>query len=149
MEPIKIQVELTVNEKTEAILNKLITFFSGLRSDAKVENTAENKKEQVAVKAQPAETKAQPAETKVRPAETKAQPAETKAQPAETKAQPVANASSSEKKPSITDIRKALVSKVNEHREVIKEKLNSFGVQNVTALQEDNYTEFYQFLTSL
>lgn len=125
MEPIKIQVELTVNEKTEAILNKLITFFSGLRSDAsadaKVENTTE----------------------------TKAQPAETKAQPAETKAQPVASASSSEKKPSITEIRKALVSKVNEHREVIKEKLNSFGVQNVTALQEDNYTEFYQFLTSL
>lgn len=50
---------------------------------------------------------------------------------------------------SIDDIRAAVIEKINDHREVIKQKLTDYGVPNVTKLQEENYAEFFNFLKSL
>ena len=50
---------------------------------------------------------------------------------------------------SIEDVRKALVSKVNEHRQEIKEKLEELGAPSVTKLDPSKYEEMYNYLTSL
>ena len=49
----------------------------------------------------------------------------------------------------IEDIRKVLASKVNDHRDVIKEKLNELGAPSVTKLAKEKYQEMYEFLISL
>jgi hypothetical protein len=50
---------------------------------------------------------------------------------------------------SIEDVRKALASKVNEHRQEIKEKLEELGAPSVTKLGPSKYEEMYNYLTSL
>ena len=50
---------------------------------------------------------------------------------------------------SIEDVRKALASKVNEHRQEIKEKLEELGAPSVTKLDPSKYEEMYNYLTSL
>lgn len=49
----------------------------------------------------------------------------------------------------LEDIRTAVIDKLNDHREQIKNKLTELGVQNVTKLKEDDYAEFFEFLKSL
>ena len=49
----------------------------------------------------------------------------------------------------IEDVRKILAQKVNEHRDVIKQKLNEFGAPSVTKLDPAKYDEMYNFLNSL
>ena len=50
---------------------------------------------------------------------------------------------------SIEDVRKVLASKVNEHRQEIKEKLEELGAPSVTKLDPSKYEEMYNYLTSL
>jgi len=50
---------------------------------------------------------------------------------------------------SIEDVRKALASKVNEHRQEIKEKLEELGAPSVTKLDPSKYEEMYNYLTGL
>ena len=50
---------------------------------------------------------------------------------------------------SIEDVRKALASKVNEHRQEIKEKLEELGAPSVTKLDPSKCEEMYNYLTSL
>lgn len=50
---------------------------------------------------------------------------------------------------SIEQVRNALVTKINGHREEIKEKLNSFGASSVTKLDPSKYSEMLTFLNSL
>lgn len=50
---------------------------------------------------------------------------------------------------SIEDLRAELQKKVTAHRAEIKAKLNALGAQSVTTLDPSNYTEMYEFLTSL
>ena len=42
-----------------------------------------------------------------------------------------------------------LAKKVNEHRDVIKQKLNELGASSVTRLDPAKYDEMYNFLESL
>ena len=42
-----------------------------------------------------------------------------------------------------------LAKKVNEHRDVIKQKLNELGAPSVTKLDTAKYDEMYNFLESL
>lgn len=49
----------------------------------------------------------------------------------------------------IEDVRKMLANKVNEHRDVIKQKLNELGAPSVTKLDPTKYDEMYNFLESL
>lgn len=50
---------------------------------------------------------------------------------------------------SIRDIRTLLASKVDNHRETIRAKLNELGAKNVTGLDARNYDSFYEFLKDL
>ena len=64
-----------------------------------------------------------------------------------TPAKPAPAASSASK--SIEDVRGMLAKKVNEHRDVIKQKLNELGAPSVTKLDPAKYDEMYNFLESL
>ena len=61
---------------------------------------------------------------------------------------PAAQVASSASK-SIEDVRGMLAKKVNEHRDVIKQKLNELGAPSVTKLDPAKYDEMYNFLESL
>lgn len=60
-----------------------------------------------------------------------------------------------EKKPepastiTIESVRAVLATKVNDHREAIKNKLNELGAPSVTKLDPSKYQEMYDFLNSL
>lgn len=65
-------------------------------------------------------------------------------------AKPVAEAAAPKSKPkSIEDVRMMLAKKVNEHRDVIKQKLNGLGAPSVTKLDPAKYDEMFNFLDSL
>lgn len=123
METIKISVEVSVNlsENTQKFLTSL--FAAGVPSGAQV--AALVSKPAPAALAKPAPAKPTP-------------------QPAA----PAAPAASSASK-SIEDVRGMLAKKVNEHRDVIKQKLNELGAPSVTKLDPAKYDEMYNFLESL
>lgn len=60
-----------------------------------------------------------------------------------------AEAAEAAKAVSIEDVRAALASKVNDHREAIKAKLDEFGAPSVTKLNPSKYEEMLNFLKSL
>lgn len=139
MEAIKISVEVSVNlsENTQ-------NFIKSLFSKAVVAATT-----QKPASAVPAKPVSQPASVQApKPQAPAAAPAPTK--PVATPATGVlaAQAVSSASK-SIEDVRKMLAQKVNEHRDVIKQKLNEFGAPSVTKLDPSKYDEMYNFLESL
>lgn len=68
---------------------------------------------------------------------------------AEKKAEPSKKKQESEKTISIEDVRAVLTTKVNDHREAIRSKLESFGAKSVTTLDPSKYQEMHDFLTSL
>lgn len=49
----------------------------------------------------------------------------------------------------IEDVRAALASKVNDHRDAIKAKLDELGAPSVTKLDPSKYEEMHKFLNSL
>lgn len=136
METIKISVEVSVNlsENTQKFLTSL--FGNAIAPSAP---------------AAPASKPAPTAPAKPAPAEPTPQPAapaqtQSAAKPAPSA--PAALAASSASK-SIEDVRGMLAKKVNEHRDVIKQKLNELGAPSVTRLDPAKYDEMYNFLESL
>lgn len=136
METIKISVEVSVNlsENTQK-------FLTSLFGNAIVPS----------VPAVPASKPAPTAPVKPAPAKPTPQPAapvqtQSTAKPA--LSAPAAPAASSASK-SIEDVRGMLAKKVNEHRDVIKQKLNELGAPSVTRLDPAKYDEMYNFLESL
>ena len=129
METIKISVEVSVNlsENTQ----KLLTSLFG---------------NAIAPSAPTAPVKPTP----VKPTPRSAAPAQTQsaAEPTPRSAAPAAPAASSASK-SIENVRGMLAKKVNEHRDVIKQKLNGLGAPSVTKLDPAKYDEMYNFLESL
>lgn len=77
-----------------------------------------------------------------------AAPAQTQSAAKPAPSVPAAPAASSASK-SIEDVRGMLAEKVNEHRDVIKQKLNELGAPSVTKLDPAKYDEMYNFLESL
>ena len=71
------------------------------------------------------------------------------AEAAEKKAEPSKKNQEPEKTISIEDVRAALTKKVNDHREAIRSKLESFGAKSVTTLDPSKYQEMHDFLISL
>lgn len=137
MEAIKISVEVSVNlsENTQ-------NFIKSLFGKAVVTTTAHAQKPATAVPAQAPKPQAQKPQA---PAVTSA-PTKSVANPVS--GAPAAQAASSASK-SIEDVRKMLAQKVNEHRDVIKQKLNELGAPSVTKLNPSKYDEMYNFLESL
>jgi hypothetical protein len=136
METIKISVEVSVNlsENTQKFLTSL--FGNAIAPSAPA-----------APASKPAPTTpAKPAPTK--PTSQPAAPAQTQSAAEPAPSAPAAPAASSASK-SIEDVRRMLAKKVNEHRDVIKQKLNELGAPSVTKLDPAKYDEMYNFLESL
>lgn len=139
METIKISVEVSVNlsENTQKFLTSL--FAAGVPSGAQV--AASVSKPAPAALAKPAPTK---------PTPQPAAPAQTQSAAEPAPSAPAAPAASSASKSiDIEDVRGMLAKKVNEHRNVIKQKLNELGAPSVTKLDPAKYDEMYNFLESL
>lgn len=136
METIKISVEVSVNlsENTQNFIKSL--FGNAIAPSAP---------------AAPAKPAPQPIPAKSASAKPTPQPAapaqiQSAAKPAPSA--PAALAASSASK-SIEDVRGMLAKKVNEHRDVIKQKLNELGAPSVTKLDPSKYDEMYNFLSEL
>lgn len=135
MEAIKISVEVSVNlsENTQ-------NFIKSLFGKAVVTTTAHAQK--------PATAAPAPKSQAPKPQAPAATSAPTKSVANPVSGAPAAQAASSASK-SIEDVRKMLAQKVNEHRDVIKQKLNELGAPSVTKLNPSKYDEMYNFLESL
>lgn len=145
MEAIKISVEVSVNlsENTQNFIKSL--FAAGLPSGAQVAAAVVQKPAPVA----PAKPAPQPAPAPApKPQAPAAAPAPTKPAATPAPGAPAAQAASSASK-SIEDVRAMLAKKVNEHRDVIKQKLNELGAPSVTKLDPAKYDEMFNFLESL
>lgn len=136
METIKISVEVSVNlsENTQKFLTSL--FAAGVPSGAQVAASVSKPAPAALAKPAPAKPTPQPAA----PAQT-----QSAAEPAPSAPAPAASSASK----SIEDVRGMLAKKVNEHRDVIKQKLNELGTPSVTKLDPAKYDEMYNFLESL
>ena len=121
MEPIKIEVSVELN-LSEDVKNFVASLVS-------------NSSKPAAPAAKPATAPAKPAAPAAKPATAPAKPAE---KPAEDKAEV-----------SIEDVRKALASKVANHRAEIKDKLDEFGAPSVTKLDPAKYQDMLDYLNSL
>ena len=132
MEPIKIEVsvELKLSEDVKNIISSLVSNSSKPAAQATTAKPAT-----AALAAKPAPAPAKPAAPAAKPAPAPAKPAE---KPAEDKAEV-----------SIEDVRKALASKVANHRAEIKDKLDEFGAPSVTKLDPAKYQEMLDYLNSL
>ena len=84
-----------------------------------------------------------------KPAAPTAKPALTPAKSAPAPAKPVEKPAEEKAKVSIEDVRKALASKVANHRAEIKEKLDELGAPSVTKLDPAKYQEMLDFLNAL
>lgn len=133
METIKISVEVSVNlsENTQKFLTSL--FAAGVPSGAQVAASVSKPTHQ---------------SESVKPTPQPAAPAQTQSAAKPAPSAPVAPAASSASK-SIEDVRGMLAKKVNEHRDVIRQKLNELGAPSVTKLDPAKYGEMYNFLESL
>lgn len=141
METIKICVEVGVNlsENTQKFLASL--FGNAIAPSAPA---APASKPAPAALAKPAPAKPTPQPAAPAQTQSAAKPAPSApAAPA-----PAAPAASSASK-SIEDVRGMLAKKVNEHRDVIKQKLIELGAPSVTKLDPAKYDEMYNFLESL
>ena len=145
METIKISVEVSVNlsENTQKFLTSL--FAAGVPSGAQVAASVSKPAPAALAKPAPAAL-AKPAPAK--PTPQPAAPAQTQSAAEPAPSAPAAPAASSASK-SIEDVRGVLAKKVNEHRDVIKQKLNELGAPSVTKLDPAKYDEMYNFLESL
>lgn len=140
METIKISVEVSVNlsENTQKFLTSL--FSNAIVPSAPAASVS---KPAPAALAKPA-----PQPTPAKPTPQPAAPAQTQSAAKPAPSAPAAPAASSASK-SIEDVRGMLAKKVNEHRDVIKQKLNELGAPSVTRLDPAKYDEMYSFLESL
>ena len=135
MEPIQINVNVKLDDGTQAFLSSL---FGGLAKSA-------------GEQAKPAEQQ-KPAEPQ-KPAEQQ-KPAPAKPAPAKPAEQPkpaVAPAPTAPTQSSITidDLRELAMTKMNAHRVEIKQKLTELGTPSITKLDMAKYQEMYDFLNGL
>ena len=137
MEAIKISVEVTVN-LSEGTQNFIKSLFGGAMV------TATTQKPTTAAPATAPATAIAGAAPATAPATAKPATAPSTAKPATAPATAKPAASKN-----IEDVRKMLAQKVNEHRDVIKQKLDEFGAPSVTKLDPSKYDEMYNFLESL
>ena len=151
METIKISIEVSVNlsENTQKFLTSL--FAAGVPSGAQVAASVSkptHQSESVKPTHQSESVKPTHQSESVKPTPQPAAPAQTQSAAKPAPSAPVAPAASSASK-SIEDVRGMLAKKVNEHRDVIKQKLNELGAPSVTKLDPAKYDEMYNFLESL
>ena len=84
-----------------------------------------------------------------KPATPTAKPVVSTAKPVPVPAKPAEKPAEEKAEVSIEDVRKALASKVANHRAEIKEKLDELGAPSVTKLDTAKYQEMLDFLNAL
>jgi hypothetical protein len=152
MEPIKIelQVSLNLSDETMKFFEHIITGIAATAAIARgCTTTIMQATEPAKSAAEPAKSAAEPAKSAAEPAKSAAKPAaEPVAEPAKPAAEPAKPAAET-KEYSIDDVRKLLVTKINNHRPEIKDKLSELGAPSVTKLDQSKYSDFISFLNSL
>lgn len=143
MEAIKISLEVNVN-LSESTMNFLTNFLKSFIRQTQQRGLASE--DPAPTKPTPAPAKPAPAPTKPTPAPAK--PAPAKPAPAPTPAKPATQEASSGSK-SIEEVRALLVTKVNDHRAAIKQKLEELGAPSVSKLDPSKYDEMFNFLNEL
>lgn len=138
MEAIKISVEVSVN-LSEGTQNFIKSLFA-------IPQHEDHKSETIPA-AQPTVQPAAPTQPK-KPVAPAAAPAPSKPAATPAPGAPAAPTASSASK-NIEDVRGMLAKKVNDHRDVIKQKLSELGAPSVTKLDPAKYDEMYNFLEAL
>lgn len=145
MEPIQINVNVKLDDGTQAFLSSL---FGGLAKSAGEQSkpVEQQKPAEQPKPAKPAE-QSKPAEPQ-KPAE---QPKPTPAKPVEQPKPAAAPASTASTQSSITidGLRELAMTKMNAHRVEIKQKLTELGTPSITKLDAAKYQEMYDFLNGL
>lgn len=136
MEAIKISLEVNVN-LSESTMNFLKSFIAQAQQQGLVSEDP--------APAKPVPVPAKPAPAKPTPA--KSAPAQAPV-PAPAPAKPATKEASSGSK-SIEEVRALLVTKVNDHRAAIKQKLEELGAPSVSKLDPSKYDEMFNFLNEL
>ena len=143
---LELTIDLSNKEQTAAFANLFLALAGQTQTFVVAEETSKiTKKVDSPKKETP---KQEPAKTVETP---KQEPAKTVETPA---AQAAAEEAPEEKKEAqtqikIEDVRALLQTKVANHRDTIKEKLTSYGANNVTSLKQEYYQEFSDFLKAL
>lgn len=138
MEPIKMSVSVDVNvDLSQATKDFLVALFSSRITPCHCDTTEEHVEKELNQVAQAEAEAIASVEKEVTEVETK---------PAAEPAKPKEEAT---KKITIEDVRAALASKVNDHRDAIKVKLNELGAPSVTKLDPSKYEVMHNFLNSL
>ena len=134
MEPIQINVNVKLDDGTQAFLSSL---FGGLAKSA-------------GEQAKPAEQQKPAEQPKPKPAAAPA-PKPAVAAPAEQPKPAAAPAPTASTQSSITidSLRELAMTKMNAHRVEIKQKLTEFGTPSITKLDITKYQEMYDFLNGL
>ena len=139
---LELTIDLSNKEQTAAFANLFLALAGQTQTFVVAEETSKTTKK---VDSPKKEThKQEPAKT----VETPAAQAAAEEAPEEKKEAP------EEKKEAqtqikIEDVRALLQTKVANHRDKIKEKLTSYGANNVTSLKQEYYQEFSDFLKAL
>lgn len=138
MEPIKMSVSVDVNvDLSQATKDFLVALFSSRITPCNCATTEEPVEKELKRVAEAEAEAVASVEKEVAKAEAKPV-----AEPAKPKEEAV-------KKITIEDVRAALASKVNDHREAIKAKLDELGAPSVTKLDPSKYEVMHNFLNSL
>lgn len=162
MEPIKIEVAISVNVDLSQGTKDFVSRIVDTRTAAQLESV----KKSSAILTQLLEVLRTPIPvcgeiTPKGPIELNGKPIATEAQiksdamneaakaAEEKKPEPSKKKQEPEKTISIEDVRAVLTTKVNDHREAIRSKLESFGAKSVTTLDPSKYQEMHDFLISL
>lgn len=142
MEAIKINIEVSLSEATQKFLTSILAGNTHI-TPVMPETTQVHEPVKPATVSMP-QTKPAPTPQPAKPAQ-----AEKPAEPVHSAPVAPAVSSASEPQRKIEEVRKALAAKVNDHRDVIKQKLNELGAPSVTKLDPAKYNEMYDFLTNL
>ena len=145
MEPIKINVNVEV-----ALSESTCKFLTGLFGGQTIRV---NESGQTYTDARPMpsqKSEPEPAPQPAAPSPThNPEPASPAPQPAAASPAPGESVAQDASSVTIDQVRSLLASKVHNHRDAIKAKLNELGAQSVTKLDPSKYTELFNYLDSL
>lgn len=151
MEPIQINVNVKLDDGTQAFLSSL---FGGLAKSAgeqskpaKQQKPAEQPKPKPAVAAPAKPAVAAPAKPAEQPKPAVVAPAKPAEQPKPAAAP--APTASTQSSVTIDGLRELAMTKMNAHRVEIKQKLTELGTPSITKLDTAKYQEMYDFLNGL
>lgn len=144
MEAIKINIEISLSEATQKFFTSILA--GNARITPVTQETVQMHEPVKPVTVSMSQAKPAPTPQPVKPAQVE-KPVEPA--PSASVAQAASSASDSAPQRKIEEVRKALAAKVNDHRDVIKQKLNELGAPSVTKLDPAKYNEMYDFLINL